>query len=161
VLVTHDPLDALMLADRLIIVEDGRIVQTGDAATITAQPRTDYVARLVGLNLYRGRSDGTTVTLPDGFTLVTATPQQGEVFVAFPPSAVALYPAQPEGSPRNTWRATVTTVARHGDALRIELDGPIAVAADVTPAAAVQLQLEPGREVWAGLKATETTAYPA
>jgi molybdate transport system ATP-binding protein len=161
VLVTHDPLDALMLADRLIIVEDGRIVQTGDAATITAQPRTDYVARLVGLNLYRGHADGTSVTLPDGFTIVTAASQQGDVFVAFPPSAVALYPDRPDGSQRNTWQARVTMVSRHGDALRIELDGPIKVAADVTPAAAVQLSLEPGREVWAGLKATETTTYPA
>jgi molybdate transport system ATP-binding protein len=161
VLVTHDPLDALMLADRLVIVEDGRIVQTGDAATITARPRTDYVARLVGLNLYRGHADGTTVQLPDDFALVTATPQRGDVFVAFPPSAVALYPVRPEGSPRNTWRATVNAVARHGDALRIELTGPIAVAVDVTPAAAVQLDLTPGREIWATLKATEATAYPA
>jgi molybdate transport system ATP-binding protein len=161
ILVTHDPLDALMLADRLVVVEDGRVVQTGDAATITAQPRTDYVARLVGLNLYRGRADGTTVTVADDFTLITATPQDGDVFVAFPPSAVALFPARPEGSPRNTWAASVTTVSRHGDALRIELTGPIAVAADVTPAAAVQLDLAPGREVWAALKATEATAYPA
>jgi molybdate transport system ATP-binding protein len=161
VLVTHDPLDALMLADRLVVVEDGRVVQTGDAAAITAQPRTDYVARLVGLNLYRGRADGTSVTVADDFTLVTAAPQQGDVFVAFPPSAVALFPARPEGSPRNIWPATVTMVSRHGDALRIELSGPIAVAADVTPAAAVQLDLAPGREVWAVLKATEATAYPA
>lgn len=161
VLVTHDPLDALMLADRLVVVEDGSVVQTGDAATITGQPRTDYVARLVGLNLYRGRADGPTVTVADGFTLVTATAQQGEVFVAFPPSAVALFPSRPAGSPRNTWPATVTTISRHGDALRIELAGPIAVAADVTPAAAVQLDLAPGREVWAALKATEANAYPA
>ena len=161
ILVTHDPLDALMLADRLIIVEDGRIVQIGDAATITARPRTDYVARLVGLNLYRGRADDTSVRLPDGFRLITASPQQGDVFVAFPPSAVALYAARPDGSPRNTWRATVSTVARHGDALRVELTGPITVAADVTPAAAVQLGLTPGREIWATLKATEATAYPA
>jgi molybdate transport system ATP-binding protein len=161
VLVTHDPLDALMLADRLVIVENGRIVQSGDAATITAQPRTDYVARLVGLNLYRGRADGTTVLLPDGFALVTSVPQKGEVFVAFPPSAVALFAARPLGSPRNAWPATVTAVARHGDALRIELGGPVPVAADVTPAAAVQLGLAPGREVWAVVKATEATAYPA
>ncbi|WP_127501760.1 ABC transporter ATP-binding protein [Actinoplanes solisilvae] len=161
VLVTHDPLDALMLADRLVIVEDGRVVQTGDAATITAQPRTDYVARLVGLNLYRGRADGVTVFLPDGFPLVTAVEEHGEVFVAFPPSAVALYAARPDGSPRNTWPATVTTVSRHGDALRIELAGTIPVAADVTPAAAVHLGLEPGREVWATVKATEVHAYRA
>jgi molybdate transport system ATP-binding protein len=161
VLVTHDPLDALMLADRLVIIEDGRVVQTGDAATITAQPRTDYVARLVGLNLYRGRAEGATVFLPNGFPLVTAAEEHGEVFVAFPPSAVALYAARPDGSPRNTWPATVTTVSRHGDALRIELTGTIPVAADVTPAAAVQLGLEPGREVWATVKATEVRAYRA
>jgi molybdate transport system ATP-binding protein len=161
VLVTHDPLDAMMLADRLVIVEDGAIVQTGDAATITTRPRTDYVARLVGLNLYRGRADGTVVRLSGDFTLITATAQHGEVFVAFPPSAVALYPNRPEGSPRNTWPAVVAAVARHGDNLRIELTGPIAVAADVTPAAAVELDLAPGREVWATLKATEATSYPA
>jgi molybdate transport system ATP-binding protein len=161
VLVTHDPLDAMMLADRLVIVEDGAVVQTGDAAAITTRPRTDYVARLVGLNLYRGRADGTVVRLPGDFTLSTATGQQGEVFVAFPPSAVALYPVRPEGSPRNTWPAVVAAVARHGDYLRIELTGPIRVAADVTPAAAVELDLAPGREVWATLKATEATSYPA
>jgi molybdate transport system ATP-binding protein len=168
VLVTHDPLDAMMLADRLVIVEDGTVVQTGDAATITTRPRTDYVARLVGLNLYRGRADGTVVHLPgDGvhlpgdFTLTTATSQHGEVFVAFPPSAVALYPARPAGSPRNTWAAVVAAVAPHGDNLRIELTGPIQVAADVTPAAAVELDLAPGRDVWATLKATEATSYPA
>ena len=161
VLVTHDPLDALMLADRLVIVEEGRIVQTGDAATITAQPRTDYVARLVGLNLYRGRADGATVVLPDGFALIPAAAADGEVFVAFPPSAVALHPSRPDGSPRNTWQATVAAVARHGDALRIELAGPIAVAADVTPAAAVQLDLAPGLEVWASVQATAVRAYRA
>ena len=161
VLVTHDPLDALMLADRLVILEQGRVVQTGDAASVTSRPRTDYVARLVGLNLYRGQATGPAVRVAPDFTLTTAAGHTGEVFVAFPPSAVALHPVQPEGSPRNTWRATVTAVARHGDTLRIELAGPIAVAADVTPAAAVQLGLEPGREVWAALKATEATAYPA
>jgi molybdate transport system ATP-binding protein len=161
VLVTHDPLDAMMLADRLVIVEDGTVVQTGDAAAITSQPRTDYVARLVGLNLYRGRSEGAAVTVADDFVLTTATAQDGDVFVAFPPSAVALFAQRPDGSPRNTWPAVVETVSRHGDNLRIELRGPITVAADVTPAAAVHLELEPGREVWAALKATEATSYPA
>ncbi|GAA2541644.1 ABC transporter ATP-binding protein [Winogradskya consettensis] len=161
VLVTHDPLDAMMLADRLVILEDGRVVQTGDAATITSQPRTDYVARLVGLNLYRGHATEGTVRVADDFTLTVAGAFTGDAFVAFPPSAVALYNVRPEGSPRNTWPATVTAVSRQGDALRIELTGPIQVAADITSAAAVQLGLEPGREVWASLKATEATAYPA
>jgi molybdate transport system ATP-binding protein len=160
-LVTHDPLDALVLADRLVIVEDGRIVQEGDAATITARPRTDYVARLVGLNLYRGTADGHTVRVDDGLVLTVADPLHGDAFVAFAPAAVALHPHQPDGSPRNTWPATITGLQRHGDNLRVQLAGPIVVAADITPAAAAHLKLAPGQEVWAAVKAVETRAYPA
>ncbi|SBT42680.1 ABC transporter ATP-binding protein [Micromonospora auratinigra] len=159
-LVTHDPLDALVLADRLVIVEDGRVVQEGDAATVTARPRTDYVARLVGLNLHRGHADGHTVTV-GGLALTAADAVRGDAFVAFPPAAVALHPDRPDGSPRNVWPATVTGVQRHGDNLRVQLDGPVAVAADVTPAAAAHLGLRPGQRVWAAVKAAETRAYPA
>ena len=159
-LVTHDPLDALVLADRLVVVENGRVVQEGDAAEITARPRTDYVARLVGLNLYRAHAAGHTATLPGGFALSVADACDGPVFVAFPPTALALYPSRPDGSPRNTWEATITGLQRHGDLLRVQLAGPIAAAADVTAAAAAQLGLAPGRAVWAALKATETRAYP-
>ncbi len=171
-LVTHDPLDALVLADRLIIVEDGRVVQEGDAATIAARPRTDYVARLVGLNLYRGHASGRLVAVTSaagaaagaaagGFTFTVAEAIDGDVFVAFPPAAVAVYAHQPDGSPRNTWPAVVAGIQRHGDNLRIQLDGPITAAADITPTAAAQLHLAPGQEVWAAVKATETLAYPA
>jgi molybdate transport system ATP-binding protein len=159
-LVTHDPLDALVLADRLVIVEDGRVVQEGDAATITARPRTDYVARLVGLNLYRGRGAGHAVEIADGFALTSTDSVDGDAFVAFAPSAVALHPHRPEGSPRNTWAAVLADIQHHGDNLRVRLDGPISVAADITPAAAAQLHLEPGQELWVAVKASETRAYP-
>jgi molybdate transport system ATP-binding protein len=159
-LVTHDPLDALILADRLIIIEAGRVVQEGDATEVTARPRTDYVARLVGLNLYRGHATGHTATLPGGFTLTTADRCDGEVFVAFPPTALALQPDRPDGSPRNTWPATITGIQRHGDNLRVQLSGPIDAAADITPAAAAHLRLAVGLRMWAALKAAETRAYP-
>lgn len=160
-LVTHDPLDALTLANRLLIVEEGRLVQEGDTATVTARPRTDYVARLVGLNLYRGHADGDTVTLADGLRLTNASRLRGEVFVAFPPAAVALHRRQPDGSARNTWPATVAGLRPHGDQVRVELAGPLPVAADVTPAAVARLRLAPGRRVWAAVKATETRVYLA
>jgi molybdate transport system ATP-binding protein len=159
-LVTHDPLDALVLADRLVIVEDGRVVQEGDAAGVTARPRTEYVARLVGLNLYRGRASGHRVDVGD-LTLTADDSVEGDAFVAFPPAAVAVHRAPPEGSPRNTWPATVAAIQRHGDNLRVRLDGPIVAAADLTPAAAAQLDLTPGTGVWAAVKAAETRAYPA
>jgi molybdate transport system ATP-binding protein len=160
-IVTHDPLDAMMLADHLVVIEDGTIVQQGDAATVTAQPRTDYIARLVGLNLYQGVADGTAVTLPGGFILITAEPLTGNVFAAFAPAAVSLHTNQPDGSPRNTWQATITGIHRHGDNLRVQLDGPITTTADITPAAAAHLHLNPGQRIWAAVKATETHTYPA
>lgn len=160
-LVTHDPLDALVLADRLMIIEEGRVVQEGDAATITAQPRTEYVARLVGLNLYRGHATGHTVRLAADLALSVADPLDGEVFVAFSPAAVALHPHRPDGSPRNIWPVSVAGIQRNGDNLRVALVGPIAAAADVTPAAAAQLHLAPGQRLWAAVKAAETRAYPA
>jgi molybdate transport system ATP-binding protein len=101
------------------------------------------------------------IRIGSAFSLTAADTLHGDAFVAFPPSAVALHPRQPDGSPRNTWPATITGLQRHGDNLRVQLDGPIRVAADITPAAATHLQLAPGQPVWAAVKATETRAYPA
>ena len=160
-LVTHDPLDALILADRLIVIENGRIVQQGDASTITASPQTEYVARLVGLNLYHGQADGHTVDLHSGFRLTARERRRGDVFVAFRPSVVALHRHPPQGSsPRNVWQAEITSIQHHGDNLRVELDGPLHAAADVTPDAAVELRLGRGEHVWVSVKAAEIRSYP-
>jgi molybdopterin-binding protein len=85
VLVTHDPLDAMVLADRLVVVEHGRVVQEGTPSHIARHPRTDYIARLVGLNLYRGRAEGHTVRLDTGPAITTTEELSGPAFVAFPP----------------------------------------------------------------------------
>ncbi len=53
-LVTHDPLEALVLADRVLVLENGRVVQEGTPSQVARRPATEYVARLVGLNLYPG-----------------------------------------------------------------------------------------------------------
>jgi molybdate transport system ATP-binding protein len=161
VLVTHDPLDAMVLADRLVVIEGGRVVQQGGPAEIARYPRTDYVARLVGLNLYRGAAAGHSVRVRDDLRLDTAESHHGAVFVAFPPAAVALFRTRPDGSPRNLWRVRVERVERHGDQARVHLDGPLPVAADVTPAAVAELGLAEGSELWAAVKASETHAYPA
>ncbi|SEN58799.1 ABC transporter ATP-binding protein [Nonomuraea pusilla] len=160
VLVTHDPLDAMVLADRLVVVEEGAVVQEGTPGDVARRPRTDYVARLVGLNLYRGAGDGGRVKVGE-LLFSTIEQVEGQAFVAFPPAAVALYRSRPDGSPRNLWQARIDGVERHGDNVRVHLDGPIGAFADVTPAAVAELDLTPGRTVWASVKATETHAYPA
>ncbi|MGW5306874.1 ABC transporter ATP-binding protein [Streptomyces griseoluteus] len=162
VLVTHDPLDAMVLADRLVVVEHGQVVQEGTPTEIARHPRTDYIAQLVGLNLYRGEADGHAVRLDAGPSITTTEDLTGPVFVAFPPVAVTLFRDRPTGvSARNLWRCEVAGLETHGDQIRADLTGEIRLAADLTTAAAAELDLHTGAPVWATVKATQTHAYPA
>jgi molybdate transport system ATP-binding protein len=161
VMVTHDPLDAMALADRIVVIEQGSVVQTGTPAEIVRRPRTDYVARLAGLNLYRGVATGGTVAVEGGGTLTLDEALDGEVFVAFPPIAVSVHRQHPEGSPRNVWEVTVVGVERYGDRVRVEFAGEPGVAAEITAVATAELGLLPGRSAWVSVKATETHGYPA
>ncbi len=168
VVVTHDPLEAMVLSDRLLVVEDGRVVQEGTPASVARHPATDYVARLAGLNLYAGHYDAHThaVALDGGGRLV-ATPTDGtslgsgRVLVALSPSAVSVHREPLDGaSQRNVWRGTVAGLELLGDRVRVEVRGEPGAVVDVTPAAVADLGLERGREVWLAAKATETLAYP-
>ncbi|MBT3153903.1 ATP-binding cassette domain-containing protein [Streptomyces sp. CHD11] len=162
VLVTHDPLDAMVLADRLVVVEHGRTVQKGTPSDIARHPRTGYIAQLVGLNLYRGQAEGHTVRLDAGPAVSTTDRLSGPAFVAFPPGAVTLYRDRPTGSSaRNLWRCAVAGLETHGDQIRAELTGELSLTADLTTVAAAELDLHPGAPVWAAVKATQTHAYPA
>jgi len=160
-LVTHDPLEALALADRLVVLEGGRVTQSGSPAEISGRPRSRYVAELVGVNLYRGRADGATVQLAGGGRLVAAGDHDGEVFAAVHPQAVALHRRVPEGTPRNVWAGTADTLEVVGDRVRVRVAGPVPIVAEITPAAASELRLADGGPVWASVKATEVTVYPA
>jgi molybdate transport system ATP-binding protein len=161
VIVTHDPVEAIALASRLVIVERGRVVQDGGIDDVTLRPRSVWVAGLVGLNLYRGTAHGTTVRLGPGRTIVAATPAEGDVFAAVHPRAVALYRDRPEGTPRNVWTGTIDGLEVQGDRVRVHIAGPVPVVAEVTPAAVAALDLGVGGAVHASVKATEVTLYPA
>jgi molybdate transport system ATP-binding protein len=159
-LVTHDPLEAMSMADRLVVLENGRITQTGTPAEVSAQPRSRYAAELVGVNLFRGRAAGHTIRLAAGATLVVADHHDGEVFAAVHPHAVAVHRHPPEGSPRNVLAGTAETLEAAGDRVRVQMAGTVPIVAEVTPAAAGELRLADGGPVWASIKATEITVYP-
>jgi molybdate transport system ATP-binding protein len=160
VLVTHELLDAVALADRLIVLERGRVAQSGPVQEVASRPRSRYVADLVGLNLLHGRADGHQVVVDGGGTVVTADPVAGDVYVAIQPHAVSLHRARPEGSPRNVWRGRVRGVDLLGDRVRIHVDGAVPVVAEVTAGAVGDLGLHDGVDVWASVKATEVDVYP-
>jgi molybdate transport system ATP-binding protein len=159
VLVTHDPLDALVLADHLVVVEGGRVVQTGSPAEVARAPRTPYVARLVGLNLLRGTASAGTVSLDGGGSLQVVGDSQGPVYVAVRPSAVTVSSGQPHTSARNTWPGTVRSLEARGDTIRASIAGPPDVLVDLTAAAVAELRLVPGAALWCAVKATDLEVY--
>ena len=159
-LVTHDPVDALALADHVAILEAGRLTQTGTIAEVTSRPRSRYVADLIGTNLVHGTASGTTIATERGAVLTTAEPHDGPVFATIAPAAIALHRSEPEGSPRNRWSTTIDHLDLLGDRVRVRLAGPLDLVAEVTPAAVSELGLREGDPVWATVKATEVATYP-
>jgi molybdate transport system ATP-binding protein len=161
-LVTHDPIEALLLATRIVVLEAGRVVQQGSAAEITSRPATRYVARLVGMNLYAGVAAGGSVRLDEGGSLIIAEDLRGPVLVAVRPSTLTVYSERPHDlSARNVWAATVRSLAPLGDRIRITATGDRQTFVDVTAAAVAELGLIPGREIWLAAKATDIEVYPA
>jgi molybdate transport system ATP-binding protein len=159
--VTHDPLEAIALADRLVVVEGGRVVQAGIPAEVTSRPRSRYVADLVGVNLLRGRVQDGALGLHGGGRLFIADPPAGEVFAVIHPRSVSLWREQPHGTPRNVWRGMAAGLELLGDRVRVRVEGEPPIVAEVTPSAVAALHLDEGGEVWVSVKATEIQTYPS
>lgn len=144
-LVSHDALDVRAVADRVVVLESGAVTQVGTPAEIAEAPATLHAARLLGLNV---------LTVDD--VVVPGSAPSGTV-VTFAPSAVTLTDVEPSGSARNRWQGTVRTAVERDGIVRVHLQGPHELYADVTAGAARDLDLHPGRVLWASVKATEVT----
>ncbi|HEY2428007.1 MAG TPA: ABC transporter ATP-binding protein [Acidimicrobiales bacterium] len=158
--VTHDPLEAAALADRLVVLDDGRITQEGPLVEVTARPRSPWVASMVGLNLLAGTADRATVRLANGAVVATATDGTGPTLVAIRPNAIGLHRSPPEGSARNVWQGEAGELHLAGDRARVRFNGPVPLVAEVTAAAVAELHLADGGPLWASVKATDVDAYP-
>ena len=159
-LVTHDPMEAIALAERLIVLEDGRISQIGSPQEISERPRSRYVADLVGVNLFRGRGAGDEVRIGAAGRLAAPGAGHGEVYAVVHPRAVALYRQPPTGTPRNVWQGTAEALDLEGERVRVRVGGALPIVAEVTPGAVADLRLADGGPVWVSVKATEVVVYP-
>jgi molybdate transport system ATP-binding protein len=160
IVVTHDPLDALLLADRVVVLEAGRVVEDGPSREVLSRPRSAFAARLAGLNLVRGSwRDGAVraESLAVHGLVEGPGPADGDpAIAAFRPQAVAVYREEVHGSPRNAFPVTVTDVEPRADLVRVHAGE---LAADVTVQAAADLELAPGSRVTFIVKATEVAVY--
>ncbi len=167
IIVTHDPVEASILADRLVLLEDGRVTQIGTPEEIRSAPRSRYAAGLVGVNAVRGVlepiGEGTGRLVSSEGALVIPWPEwyvEGEVVGIVRPIDVTLGPDRPEGSARNVLFGRVTSVAIEGDRARVRLATAPPLVAEVTLGSVERLGLRSGVEVWASFKAVEVELLP-
>ncbi len=173
VLITHDPAEAFAIADRVAVIQEGRIVQVGTPTDVVMDPATPFVAAFTGAELLldarvTGYADELlTVQLPGGVQLhAVAAPGHGfrpgaPVHVAYRPEDIVLSTGEAETSARNRLSLRVASLVPAGSLIRVRLEGGVELAALVTRESAERLGLAPGRPVIAHLKATALRAYPA
>jgi molybdate transport system ATP-binding protein len=154
-LITHDPTEAFLLADRVHVIEDGTITQVGNADDIRLRPRTRYAADLAGSNLVSGTAAGGSVDTGRHTIQIADSAIEGEVLLVIRPAAIALYLHEPEGSPRNSWLTSIDLIEDLGDRTRVLTGPPLPLAAEVTTDSARSLGLRPGTDIWLSIKATE------
>ncbi len=171
-IVTHDVLDAVVLADRIVVLDAGRVVESGTTTEVLTRPRSAFAARVAGLDLVPGRSCADGLVTGEGTVVAGSHPEpldDGEPAVAlFAPASVAVFRDEPGGSPRTALPVRLAAMEPHGELVRMRAapvpGGPAWVdglAADVTPAAIAELDVEPGDQVWFAVKAAEVTVHPA
>jgi molybdate transport system ATP-binding protein len=176
ILITHDAADAFDLADRVAVMEAGRIVQVGTPEDLTADPATPFIAAFTGAELLLDGSvqevgDGTVVVRAGEASLVARCGDGGisvgeTVHVRYRPEDVTLAadPAAGRGvetSARNRLLMTVRSTTPVGGLVRVRLDGPVSLAAMVTRDSADRLGLHPGARVLAMLKTAALNVYRA
>jgi molybdate transport system ATP-binding protein len=154
-LITHDPTEAFLLADRVHVIQDGTVTQVGTADEIRLRPRTRYAADLAGANLVSGNAAGGSVDTGRHTIHIADTEIEGEVLLVIQPAAIALYLHEPEGSPRNSWLTSIDLIEELGDRTRVLTGPPLPLAAEVTTDSARNLGLRPETNVWLSIKATE------
>ncbi|WP_406864427.1 ABC transporter permease [Streptomyces sp. HUAS MG47] len=160
-MVTHDPVEAVSLADRVLVLDEGRALQDASPAEVTRHPRSPWVARMLGRNALPGTATPEGLALDGGGVLVAADPPPaGTTALAIvAPEAVSVHRERPGGSPRNVWPGTVREITASGSRLRVLITSDHApdLVAEITPQSAAELGLADGVSVWTSVKATETT----
>ncbi|MFI7285179.1 ABC transporter permease [Streptomyces anulatus] len=163
-IVTHDPVEAVSLADRVLVLEGGRALQDEPPAEVTRHPRSPWVARMLGRNAWPGTATADGLALEGGGHLVVAEPLPAgtDALAVIAPEAVSVHRERPTGSPRNVWPGTVREITSGGSRLRLLITSAEApdLVAEITPGAAVDLGIADGSTVWTSVKATEATVVP-
>lgn len=168
ILTTHDQLDALRLADRMVVMQHGEIVQSGTPSSINNQPANEFVATFVGMeNIFTGKVTGTA----NGLYSVSVAGQSMEVMgdgalqetvvICIRPEHVVLSLTNPQAttSSRNIFSGTIVKIVQLGQFTKVYLDCGFPLVASITHQSLEDLILQPGTQLFASFKATAVHVF--
>jgi molybdate/tungstate transport system ATP-binding protein len=167
ILVTHLRQEAAFLADRLAVMLSGRIVQVGSLEEVVSAPASAEISRLMGQEtlvegVVEDSENGFLRILAHGQTVYAFGQQKnGErVVLTFRPEEVILAPEKPSTSVRNWFYCQVSELRPFDRMILVSLVCGFRLRAYVSRTSVEELRLEPGRKVWAGVKASALTTWP-
>ena len=159
--VTHDFEDVWTLANRVVVIRRGEVMQTGDPESVFKRPSPDFVAEFLGTNVLKGKVKALegklTVIEAEGLEIYSSDPAEpGEdIAVSIRPEEIILARETVESSARNILRGNVTGVFKKEHLVVVEVKmGNAEIKAVITPTSCEMLGLEPGRETYAVFKAS-------
>ncbi len=156
--VTHAYEEAAALAERIIVVESGRVLQEGSPQQLLDAPASRFVADFAGINYLPGTGDGRSVRLDNGQRVSTVDPVHGPVAALVAPWDITLSLSEPEqASALNHIRGRVGQVTVLGNRARVSLGD---LTAEVTPESVQRLGIHLGDPLVATWKATSTRVVP-
>ncbi|MFF2485748.1 sulfate/molybdate ABC transporter ATP-binding protein [Microbacterium sp. NPDC058062] len=128
VVATHDAVDAVALASRLVVLEDGRVTQSGPVREVLASPATRFAAAVAGLNRVAGRTDAA-AWRAGNLVLPAPAGAQHPAAAVFRPSDVRVLDGAPSGA--GEWTAHIVRLEQTPAGVRVRTGEPD-VAVDVT-----------------------------
>jgi tungstate transport system ATP-binding protein len=168
ILTTHDQMDALRLADRMVVMHQGEIIQSGTPSSVHTQPANEFVATFVGMeNIFTGTvkdaDNGVFSVSVDGGTMEImgdGAPQES-VVICIRPEHVVITLSNPEAttSTRNIYPCSVSKIIQLGLYTKVYLDCGFSLVASITNQSLESLSLQTGSQVFASFKATAVHVF--
>ncbi|MDI6888074.1 MAG: tungstate ABC transporter ATP-binding protein WtpC [Methanocellales archaeon] len=164
--VTHDQTEAMVLADRIGVMMNGEIVQTGSPEEIFHFPLNERVAEFVGVeNIIEGmvtsNEEGVaTIRIDDHIMEAISSAKVGDrVRVCLRPESITIAPSKTLSSARNSFSGMITQLVPLGATCRIEIDCGFPLISLVTKTSAEDLGLRVGKGVCASFKASSVHVF--
>jgi molybdate transport system ATP-binding protein len=165
VIVTHEPIEAMLFAQQLVVLQRGAVVQRGTADELRYLPRTSYIATFFGINFYQGEAraqeGGTSIIEVNDARFTVMGSWSGRVALVVEPDAVVLSKTRPDSSARNVLAGPVTEVGPEGNGMRVVIASHPRIVARVTRQSISELGIQPGENIVASFKAGEVTVHAA